>query len=515
MLNLSPVCCSGLPLQAWCTIINRLEKVVKVYHGSSVEIIDNCVVEGAWNSSFDPNGFREASVLCGSGLEVNESVIIRGPSHSLERIWLLRLPKSVLVSNSLPLLLAVGDKKIILPRLHLEADLLSFIDGINGIRKRVKLGKGLVIEQFIAPQLQVSSELDVRVIGTTLLGPQSFVDYSDYIKQVQYLCEQLCKNANAPERTSRYQPLASISRGYDSPACAIFASLCGATKAITFAKAREGYDTSSDDGSDIAQTIGLEAIKLNRTDYMNQTDDHYFLASGGGGEDAVFAAAKKILKQSIFFTGYKGDTLWGMKAIPKFSHYLRTTYPGGGSLGEFRLNTDFIHLPLPMIYLQSHESVHKISCSNEMAPWRIGNEYDRPIPRRLVESKGVNRTAFGQAKMAVTVPMYYGKDLHSMLSHTCVNSFEHFLVNSSQSFQAVLWMYSTGYFARLPWKFVKERLSWRTRKLNPTNPIRIFLEQRLSHRWRRRPSADLLLPHWAIETLRFEYRQHLKQSCPL
>lgn len=514
MLNLSPILCSSLPPLAWCTIIHRLEKVVKVYHGSSVQIMDKCVVEGAWDSSFDPNGFREATVLCGSGVEVNENVIIRGPSHSLERIWLLRLPERVLVSNSLPLLLAVGDKKIIMPTLHLEADLLSFIDGINGIRSPVKLGKGLVIEQFIAPQLQVSSELEVRVIGTTLLGPQSFVDYSDYIMHVQDLCFRLYENANSPERTNRYRPLASVSRGYDSPACAIIASRCGATQAVTFTEAREGYATSIDDGSDIAKEIGLDVIKLCRKDYRKQKDDHYFLASGGGGEYIVFSAAKKILKQSIFFTGCFGDTLWGMKKNPEHSHLFRISFPGGGSMGEFRLNTDFIHLPLPMLYLRSHESVLKISCSDEMTPWKLGNDYDRPIPRRLVESFGVERTAFGQAKMAVTVPMYYGGDLHSMLSSACAHSFEQFLINSSRSVQVALWMYSAGYFARLPWKYVKKRLSWRTEKLNPMNPIKIYFEQRVSDRWRRKASASLLLPHWAIETLRFEYRQHLKKCCP-
>ena len=36
-----------------------------------------------------------------------------------------------------------------------------------------------------------------------------------------------------------------------------------------------------------------------------------------------------------------------------------------------------------------------------MAPWRLGNDYDRPIPRRIAESAGVPRAAFGQRKQVV------------------------------------------------------------------------------------------------------------------
>jgi len=36
-----------------------------------------------------------------------------------------------------------------------------------------------------------------------------------------------------------------------------------------------------------------------------------------------------------------------------------------------------------------------------MAPWRLGNDYDRPIPRRIGEDVGrISRDLFGQQKMA-------------------------------------------------------------------------------------------------------------------
>jgi hypothetical protein len=38
-----------------------------------------------------------------------------------------------------------------------------------------------------------------------------------------------------------------------------------------------------------------------------------------------------------------------------------------------------------------------------MAPWRLSNRYDRPIPRRLAEEAGVPRELFGQVKVGSTV----------------------------------------------------------------------------------------------------------------
>ena len=35
-----------------------------------------------------------------------------------------------------------------------------------------------------------------------------------------------------------------------------------------------------------------------------------------------------------------------------------------------------------------------------MDPWRIGTDYDRPIPRRIAEQAGVSRELFGRRKMA-------------------------------------------------------------------------------------------------------------------
>ena len=51
---------------------------------------------------------------------------------------------------------------------------------------------------------------------------------------------------------------------------------------------------------------------------------------------------------------------------------------------------------------RNRPDVYRITMSEEMARWRLGNNYDRPIARRIGEEVGrVPREAFGQKKMAV------------------------------------------------------------------------------------------------------------------
>ena len=89
---------------------------------------------------------------------------------------------------------------------------------------------------------------------------------------------------------------------------------------------------------------------------------------------------------------------------------------GGPGIAEFRLRLGFMHFPLPYLgtvdcqpaRCRISRSVRRISNSEEMAPWSIGGDYDRPIPRRIVESAGVDRHMFGQTKRAVAV--WYGRE---------------------------------------------------------------------------------------------------------
>jgi hypothetical protein len=89
---------------------------------------------------------------------------------------------------------------------------------------------------------------------------------------------------------------------------------------------------------------------------------------------------------------------------------------GCHGLAEVRLVVGFIHLPMPFIGARQRQDILRITESAEMKPWRLGNAYDRPIPRRIAEQAGVPRHLFGQVKTGSVVifpqpSIPYGKRL--------------------------------------------------------------------------------------------------------
>jgi hypothetical protein len=87
-------------------------------------------------------------------------------------------------------------------------------------------------------------------------------------------------------------------------------------------------------------------------------------------------------------------------------------------MAEIRLVIGFVHFPMPFIGGRQRQDILRITESPEMEPWRLGNAYDRPIPRRIAEQVGVPRQLFGQVKTASVVlfpepSIPYGKHLRT------------------------------------------------------------------------------------------------------
>jgi hypothetical protein len=84
---------------------------------------------------------------------------------------------------------------------------------------------------------------------------------------------------------------------------------------------------------------------------------------------------------------------------------VRAPYGVGGSLAEFRLRVGFIHVPAAYFGGVRQPDMLAIAKSAEMRPWSVGGDYDRPIPRRILEEKGVPREAFGYRKRVACRPV--------------------------------------------------------------------------------------------------------------
>jgi len=257
--------------------------------------------------------------------------------------------------------------------------------------------------------MKVKRDLSLEV-NRRLPSPSfgSFEEYKSYLLKV---IGSVLANLAHEKRPVRYEPLSTLSKGYDSPAVAALARLEGCRDAMSFLLGRDFLTSRSavisrdDSGVEIASILGMRAVEFDPETYrsMDSFPEAEFLATGYGGEDVVFAGAEPILGRRVLLTGYHGDRVWSLNP-DHISADLKRGDPSGASLLEFRLRTGFVHLPVAFIGAGNHRAIWTISKSAEMQPWRIGGSYDRPIPRRMAEEMGVPRAMFGQTKKAVSHP---------------------------------------------------------------------------------------------------------------
>ena len=118
---------------------------------------------------------------------------------------------------------------------------------------------------------------------------------------------------------------------------------------------------------------------------------------------------------AVVFTGYQGDSIWDVNIEEK---YLNDQIKRAGmsmsglNLTEIRLKSGFINVAVPYILARNNRDIVKIARSREMEPWRLNNTYDRPIPRRILETSGVNRQLFGMKKKYIATSYFWPVNAH-------------------------------------------------------------------------------------------------------
>ncbi len=112
---------------------------------------------------------------------------------------------------------------------------------------------------------------------------------------------------------------------------------------------------------------------------------------------------------AVVLMGYCGDDVWGQKGkIDDETGDLLTTPPiSGSNLAEVRLLAGFVILTPAYMFIRDVGRTKKISSSREMALWTLNNDYDRPIPRRIVEETGIPREWFGMKKHHITTTYFW------------------------------------------------------------------------------------------------------------
>ena len=195
-----------------------------------------------------------------------------------------------------------------------------------------------------------------------------------------------------------------MSAGYDSPAAAVVSRWSGCDTAATIRQANSLWG-GSDSGGELRMRFELQCHEYNRTAHCPEFETSVW-AAAGRPTDLNLAAIDFPRGTTLLFTGFHGDKIWNRKPTP-FADPLQRGDISGLGLSEFRLWRGIFHCPVPFWGAYRRAELLQITSSPEMGPWTLGVDYDRPIPRRLVEEQGVHRHLFGMRKRVSVCESYF------------------------------------------------------------------------------------------------------------
>ena len=276
-------------------------------------------------------------------------------------------------------------------------DLWSAKDGLRRRKRTIPTADGRRINLVRYAMLVVDGAGRTRLRAKPAVsGWSTFAEYERFLAGV---ADGLVRNAAAPSRAVRYEPLVAVSSGYDSAVAAALAADAGCKEAVTFTRGRaysSGRGGQPDSGAPVAEALGLRVTALRPSRVRSVPEDVMAeFAACGDSFDLQFGALESLLDGRLLFTGHPG-VYWRLDVPP--TDDMPALSPEGSGLTEFRLRTGWVHVPVPAIGAVRHADIYRISRSPEMRPWSVGGDYDRPIARRIAETRGVPREAFGQSK---------------------------------------------------------------------------------------------------------------------
>ncbi len=415
----------SLPPLAWCATIEA--GTVTLVHGPWVETGESAFVEGAWDGPFSEWAFADAAAFAGTGARVvPHGVLFASPSHVLEHLFIVTVDKQVVISNSLAFLLVKTVDDLSPAYRHVTRDMLNALAADSQV-KQIKLptAKGRIVHLCTYCNIFVSEELRWhRLTKSTLPVPATFEAYRATLKDV---IARIVANAADTTRQHPFEPLATVSSGYDSPACAVLAAEAGCREAVTFTNSKEECEGGSNDsGAEIARMLGMKVHEFDRTTYMTMANmPEAEFAASGGLHDSIMAPVCDTFAKRLVFIGTYGDTVWSPE--PRLiTPDLRVGLFGGASWTEFRLRSGFFHFVPPFIGAKNHAAIQAITRSQEMKPWHVPGWYNRPIPRRILEEAGIPRGSFAVGKKAIVVDQVRSTSLSEVLTPASLESFLRF-----------------------------------------------------------------------------------------
>ena len=355
--------------------------------------------EGAWAGSFEEMDFQRAECF-GSGAIVDANgITFTPPDHILERLHIHRTDTVLTISNSLPMVMSRTNVTCDVTRSDYHVLLGRIIRGLDHHTIKLPMANDQQITLWHWHHLHIDT--DLQMTKRTKDRRTRFADYADYTSYISGCMARIFENAASDNRKERFDPIGTISSGYDSTAITALANDHGCTEAITFPQSRGalGREAEDDSGAEASQVLGLNVHLVDRLSYRTHSGLPEIDGYGAGSE---LLSARDLLNNRVLMTGFLGDTMWDREPGMDASYLVIPTI-AGHNLGEMRLTANFLMFPVPFLGCQGHADIVKISQSEDMRPWAMQNDYDRPICRRIAEDRGVPRASFGVKKKAAGV----------------------------------------------------------------------------------------------------------------
>jgi hypothetical protein len=390
-----------LPPLAFAAEIAPGRNEVSVRCGTAVEADPQGVTAGAWAGPFAEMAIDRAATSIGTALRrTSHGLIAVVGTASANALFFLRTPAKLVVSNSFAFALARGNDGLLTSYPFYPQDLSSFAFGIDRCRESIPTQAGRLSVGYASTKIDVA---DLSLSTAAVSRPPPFPSFSAYRAFLVAETETIFANAADPSRRVHYRPTVALSGGYDSPAAAVIAREAGCQQAFTFGQPVDQPDSRDDSGAEIGRALGLHVDEYDTFAYRERKDlpEVEFIAANFGGGQVYLTSLGDRLANGIVVSGYGGDRVWAthyaLEQEPMFPFYI-----GGYSQSEFYLRAPALDLSVPVIGARSFADIGTISRSPEMQQWSIGGDYDRPIPRRLLEDAGLPRGTFAGRKRRVT-----------------------------------------------------------------------------------------------------------------
>jgi hypothetical protein len=411
-----------LPKLAWLACLNRDKGIVTVIHGLSVEFKDNWIVEGVWSDDFEQGNFHLNENFFGSGIRISGDSVYFVPSSALvDRLLFCEDQGKIFVSNSLILLLALTGA--CLDDNHdYHSESLSILEGIdnynkefNVIHHRIKCFYQVFYENIIFSNGRISFQKRSK-----LRKINSFEQYYGLLNEILL---RIKNNYRSKARKNPVSAFTTLSAGYDSTAVSCLAKKLGVKTCFTgnvldmpwplsFIKRRR------ENTEPIAKSLELDIQYLDSRRSSISETELYFLTTNYPKFSSILwselsfhsmtADIEKNCCSAVVFTGYHGGGIWDVNAKRRYlNDQIKRKDMSGLNLTEIRLKGGFINVPVAFILARNIKDIVKISRSREMESWRLNNAYDRPIPRRILETSGVNRQLFGMRKKYIAMGYFW------------------------------------------------------------------------------------------------------------